>query len=1278
MSNKDDVGAATITTVGVYAQISHALASGKGLDALGRAVVAVGANVKVGIFTAVSLAVSDNKVATSLGLLAGTGVTVVVGIVGAPIAAVAALGLVGGAIVGFAVEQTARALGIGSGNKPANNPESPPESKPIAAGVNPHGGEVESGGRPNPHGGEVEAGGRPNPHGGEVEAGGRPNPHGGEVEAGGRPNPHGGEVEAGGRPDPHGGEVESGGRPNPHGGEVESGGRPDPHGGEVESGGRPDPHGGEVESGGRPNPHGGEVESGGRPDPHGGEVESGGRPDPHGGEVESGGRPDPHGGEVESGGRPNPHGGEVEAGGRPNPHGGETESGGGPDPHGGETESGGGPDPHGGEGGDGGGKPVLLDLDGDGVELVALEDSTAFYDIHGDGFRYHLSWVAPDDGLLAYDRDGDGWISERGEISFVDYVEGARTDLEGLRHFDTNGDNVLDSADGEWRKFKVWQDLDQDGESDPGELRSLDEAGIRSISLVSSGRVETRSDGTRILGHGTYVGTDGGAPVTRELLDVALQVAPWGYRATTGGAEVRWKQGEGVADGFMATSDEPVTLDVAANDYRSAMGGAGDDRLTNTGVRTVMLAGLAGDDVLRGGTAGDLLLGGDGDDELYGGAGTDILDGGLGADRIEGGAGDDLVHGGAGGDTLDGGANRDIVSYETSDAGVTVDLRDGNADGFHDMASGGHAGGDSIRNFEDVVGSAHDDVLTGHDGANRLEGGEGRDELHGGAGDDVLVAGSNVTGGWQELYGEAGSDTYRIGRADGQVRIGAAAEGASRRDTDTVEFTDLSLADMEFTFHDYTAGGTVDSPEGLALVVRWTKDGQSGELRIAQMGRRIEKFVFADGSTLGRIEADWLARRSAQHFAGRADDKLTGTSEDDVMASGSGAERLEGGRGNDRLDAGGGEDTVVGDWGADTLHGGDGNDTLFGGTGADVLDGGVGDDWMTGGDGADELRGGAGRDTVHGGAGDDVLSAGSNEAGGWQQLEGGAGDDTYRYARGDGSVRIDTYAESADTGAADRVEFTDLALSEVEFSYETYWAYDYEDGVSVASERQALVIRWAQDGESGGLWIADRGGHIERFEFADGSTLGRVDADLSSREPQQYAGHPDDRLEGTAGADVMRGGAGRDWLDGRAGHDKLLGGHGDDVYTFSGREFGRDTVRDLGGADRIEFTGGLRPDELRFTRSGRDLVIAPVGTKSEVTVKRWWGGPFRWDVDRSRHIEAIQVGGRTLTSSTVSQLVQAMAWMKNSSFDGTTTRPAMVQRQRAEAPLAAWQEIAGP
>ena len=40
--------------------------------------------------------------------------------------------------------------------------------------------------------------------------------------------------------------------------------------------------------------------------------------------------------------------------------------------------------------------------------------------------------------------------------------------------------------------------------------------------------------------------------------------------------------------------------------------------------------------------------------------------------------------------------------------------------------------------FENIAGSGHDDVLTGDDGANRLEGGAGADRLNGGAEVDWL------------------------------------------------------------------------------------------------------------------------------------------------------------------------------------------------------------------------------------------------------------------------------------------------------------------------------------------------------------------------------------------------------------------------------------------------------------------------------------------------------------------------------------------------------------
>ena len=917
--------------------------------------------------------------------------------------------------------------------------------------------------------------------------------------------------------------------------------------------------------------------------------------------------------------------------------------------------------PPGGSGSSGGGKPVFLDLDGDGVELVSLEDSNAAYDIRGDGFRYNLSWVDADDGILAYDQDGDGQISKRGEISFVDYFEGARTDLEGLRHFDTNGDNQLTSADEEWSKFRVWQDLDGDGVSDPGELRTLDEAEIRSISLASTGETETRRDGTRIFGRGTYTTGSENSPVTRELLDVSVRIAPWGFRETGDSVEFRWTDGDESFDVFVAASDEPVTLDLADTGHSMAIGDAGADRLSNAGAQSALLFGLAGDDVLRGGTEADLILGGTGDDELYGGGGSDVLDGGTGADRVDGEAGDDVVHGGAGADLLDGGADEDTVSYALSDAGVTVDLRDADADGYHDTATGGHATGDRIGNFEHVVGSAHKDVVTGDAGDNWLDGGAGRDVLTGGAGNDTLGAGSNDTGGWQELYGESGDDTYLVGHADGQVRIGSASEGSTTGRADRVVFTNLTLADLEFTYHDYTEGGTVESAEGVALVIRWTRDGVSGEVRIADMGRHIERFEFADGSTLSQIDADWMARYQPEYYAGDTQDRLVGTSQDDTLTSGAFDDRLDGGSGNDLLDGGSGGDDLYGGFGSDTLMGGEGDDALTGDAGSDELHGGAGNDELRGGAGNDVLLGGAGRDWIRGDGGDDTLDAGESDGSQWQTLDGRSGNDTYRVGKSHGLVRIDSRAEGADTGTADRVVFTDLALSEVTFTWETQRKPSFTpDGTLVWTEHRSLVVGWTKDGESGKLWVADSARHIEEFAFADGSTLSRVEVD---------------RLVGTSGADLIATGAGADTMDGGAGDDELQGGGGDDTYEFSGRAFGSDTVHDTGGDDTVEFSGEVGWDQLWFSRSGNDLLVELMGTESEVLVEGWWNGALDTEVDASRQVETFSTGDHSLTASAVQQLVQAMAAMDAPASGQTSLTTA--QREQMSTALAGWQDLGG-
>lgn len=135
--------------------------------------------------------------------------------------------------------------------------------------------------------------------------------------------------------------------------------------------------------------------------------------------------------------------------------------------------------------------PIVLDLDGDGVELVSVEKSTAKFDMDGDGLRDTTGWVGADDGLLVLDRNGDGKIATADEISFVTDLNGAVSDLEGLRAFDTNANGRFDAGDIEFEHFQVWRDADQDGVSAPEELKSLAEVGVRSISLdlVETGAV---------------------------------------------------------------------------------------------------------------------------------------------------------------------------------------------------------------------------------------------------------------------------------------------------------------------------------------------------------------------------------------------------------------------------------------------------------------------------------------------------------------------------------------------------------------------------------------------------------------------------------------------------------------------------------------------------------------------------------------------------------------------------------------------------------------------
>ncbi|SLN46950.1 Bifunctional hemolysin/adenylate cyclase precursor [Roseivivax jejudonensis] len=255
-----------------------------------------------------------------------------------------------------------------------------------------------------------------------------------------------------------------------------------------------------------------------------------------------------------------------------------------------------------------------------------------------------------------------------------------------------------------------------------------------------------------------------------------------------------------------ADADGSVLVEIAGPvhsisiSYSNAQGGTQGIWLTDVTFDPVAEAG--GDDSLLGGAGDDSLYGEAGGDTLDGGTGADSLSGGTGADSLVGGDGDDTLEGGAGADTLNAGAGMDFVSYESSDAGVSVDLGSGTYAGGHatgDVSQGGIDGiigsdfGDSLAGYDQsgpdwtnviyggggndtIDGRGSDDSLYGGDGDDSIIGGTGADYLEGGSGNDTLVIGQGDT-----AVGGDGDDVYRL------VDLGEAGGGPISIDGGTLE-----------------------------------------------------------------------------------------------------------------------------------------------------------------------------------------------------------------------------------------------------------------------------------------------------------------------------------------------------------------------------------------------------------------------------------------------------------------------------------------------------------
>ncbi|MBI5898507.1 MAG: hypothetical protein HZB40_04720, partial [Rhodocyclales bacterium] len=843
---------------------------------------------------------------------------------------------------------------------------------------------------------------------------------------------------------------------------------------------------------------------------------------------------------------------------------------------------------------------MVLDIDGSGsIHTTPSRRDGTYFDHDGNGFAESTGWIAPQDAFLAWDRNDNGQIDNGlelfGDQTLLRSGAKAASGLQALAEWDTTRDGKIDGADALFNDLRVWQDLNQDGVSQAGELKNLQDTGIASINLAATAtNAAPDANGNTLIRSGSFTRADGSPGLVGEIAfrrDTAFAVPCTAYVVSDDIA------GKPNLKGYSALLDLHQAL-------AKEVGAGG------TAIAAALTAYLAASDLVTRDAALDQLL--------YTWANTQGLNpssrgGAMDARKIaflEAAFGQSLgnpdsnaavhwtmswqqVREYYGASLLAQTSLKplfDAIQYAWDDASQTlqadltavqsllqdtlaadpvsgtVQLADfaraikglGAEDSVNYLAlretfiEHDQQNGTELAWAMDSAGmQVYDHIHTGQrTGSPHIEGTDGSEAVHGSLyegdgyinslyGHDTLWGTTrNETlineAGDSLLCGEAGADTLLAGDGDDTL------DGGTGNDTLQGEAGNDTYIFRKGSGVDRIRGWNAGDKIWLAANAEDVAFKRNKNDLVIGFTDAVDKLI---------VENYYLVTANASPNAGTLITFRDGSTWTAAALEAWFAQPDNVGGGNDILNGNANAETLAGLGGSDQIAGNGGNDVIDGGTGADLLLGAADYDATT-----DQLV----------------------------PVQRANGDDTYLVRRGDGQDTLVDLDSTQNTDTLKLVGITpdELTLSIADVRWErtgTTWStvadilIDLGLGDSVTL-RQALN----QDGAAAGK--------IERIEFDDGTVWS--DAELRAKLLAGSAGA--DSIQGWGEADRIEGGAGNDSLEGQGGDDLLLGGDGAD---FLADWIGNNVLNGGAGDDYLEGGEGnnlLNGDEGDDTLRGHD------------------------------------------------------------------------------------------